>query len=416
MVRFRYCYGQWQWCDEEKDPGTDLNRIRGYCSRELSHMMDDLREWEKPFHDDVSRTFLEIMSEHSDHTWSMDKNDRYSLLLDGERYCIMQHDFDVVYGLFVLRQSGRGMYTLFQDRGFLNIQNGFGIWDALAMMDMEVLIAVDPYQMHDVLWIPSRVCRKDGYVLDNYPVYYPYSHRGIELSREKLFPGKDWDGKEPLPDYDRIFDYDWRDHLEEIRKDIDRKYPDTKMLLDLPTEEISFEEYVGKLIACGCEKENVREYLKPDDPNRKNLRIINHIRYVPEDAISCWRRPPFVRMRKRQDGSIVLSEDLSWKWPDYVELLAQVIGMMEGFSDDPATEERTGRPPGNGETVQTVWELVVVTASDEKADFTNVVCGFLLKDSVIECFDAEQAARRFSGELGKIKDLPRLMPLPERSV
>ena len=414
MVRFRYFYRQVTWRDEEKDPGTDLCRVRGYSHQDLAWMTDNWEESGKPFHDDVSREFLAIMSEHSDHTWGVDENDWYSLILDGDRYCIMQYDFAVVYGLFVLRQSRKGRYTLFQDRGFMNIQNKFSIWDALAMMETEVLIAVDPYEMHDVLWIPSRVCSMEGYLLDNFPVYYPYSFRGIELSREKLFPGKNKDGREMSLNYDGEFDYDWRDHLEEIRKDISMKYPDTKVLMELPAEEIGFGAFAEKLIGCGYGAEDIGEYLEPENPAREKLRIINHMRFLPEDAFSCWRRPPFVRMKKREDGSILLSEYLSWKWPNYLELLAQAVEIMEDTADDPESENHPNKLSKNRKTVQTVWELLVVTASDETVNFPDVICGFLLRDSVIECFDAEQAARMFAGELGKIKNLSQLLPLPER--
>lgn len=416
MVRFKFCYRQNEWRKEDKDPETDLQRVGNYSLTGLTYMIDDWEEGEKPFQDDMSRAFLGMMSEHSGHTWSMDEKDWYSILIDGERYCILEREFDVSYGLYVLRQSMFGRYTVFQSRGFYEADE-FSIWDALSMMKTEVLIAVDPFEMADMQWELERKLMSDGYVLENFPVYYPYSYKGIRLSKESAIRvGKGHDQQklnsaELLSMYH--FNRDWRDHLAEICKEIREQYPDTKPLMDLPAEEMGLEAFAGKLAGSGYSPEDISACLEPEKPGRSTLRIINHMLYIPDIENNLWRRPPFARLRIRSDGSILLAEELSCKWPDYVDLLAQVFDMIDDMKGNSVSESKAQSCSYGKEPVRVIRELVVVTGSDEEVDFSNVVCGFDLKRDVIECFDGAQAARLFARELRRISDLEKLPPLPE---
>lgn len=369
-----------------------------------------------PFRDAESLLFLR---ETYDITFVSD-DDWYSVMYEGSRSDIISLDKRIRFGLAAIDLSKEGKYVW-------HMSAEEQIWKILARMPFDILIAIKISEMG----LYGDYIRGVDYLIEN----YPYKDQTIEVTvkeslidrddfytpelgyRERhgygygLHRGRDGQYYCDKIDIDYAFQYYWKNDIEGIihkidslRKDrialtdtvriydifelgalLEQDRPNCIMGLDYQSglewlewqrkeKGMSEEEYNERLETARKEN-NYEEYLYFKD----KFKVICHLAFAPEET--AFRKLPMLMVDKKKDGTYLIHGDLTVKYPEFHELLEDVI------------RERSAE-----------WERFVLVVAGEELlysvnDIEHAVCGFRVLEDSVDVYDAYEGTQLFGEAL-----------------
>jgi len=306
------------------------------------------------------------------------ENDWYSVQLPYGRSHFCALSDEVKYGLTVLSNSRKGIYTTFVDVSeaaedcFYSEKIRPSVWDVLGTIDMEVYIAFPIRMLGLLLSIPIDV----PFLLEN----HLEDGREVEAWVSDTYHGTPVcaaDGRPQILNHFSDRRYRWTDDIDNVRRVIGQKTIN-HVPLCRKEERYSMSE-LNHLLGEGW----THVVLPPLLKQRSDITVVNHMLYRPCCPDS--RRPVCLRFRFCK-GIWTVEDEISTKWPDYEEHLYDALCMIaEGKNEQ--------------------WLYMVLDVNellDSAENFAKTVYGFAGTDTGIELLDAVETLRR----LDAILDLP----------
>lgn len=406
------------------DDETDFRRVVGYYKDQFYNLLDPwLDEEEKPpFRDPES---LRLLKESYGVTFVND-DDWYSVIAENRRMSISCLYEGIKFALAAVHCSRQGRYLRYWEATEK-------IWKVLADMPFDILLAVPVGEIN------IFSCITEG--ADCKLINFPYQNQRIEVNIKShcferddfyeavsdddecspgswLYRGKD--GKYYMDRFGAGYalQYYWKKDIEGIIKYAEQKnegriylarihqtyniyelgeilkkddnsilYPDYffhKHMYDRMYQEGELDEQeLQAAISELQESEEYKEYLY----FRDTFRVISHLETVPPDCLS--RKLPILMVDKNRDGTYFIHGTLTCKYPEFDELLHEMISMRNS----------------DRECYALIVDVDELLFSVE--DMKNTVCGFKVMADSLEIFDKKEGLRVFGEMLWEARDSGR---------
>lgn len=308
--------------------------------------------------------------------------------------CLPAISPEAKYGLTVIANSKRGVYTNLKEfLTFIEPESHMGrawggrtdsplIWDAFAEMAIDILLV---YRKKDLFCGEIPVERE--FILEN----YLRDGAPVEARVRDGWSGKceERDGVLYVPNMFYNQKYTWYQELDELQETLRNlncaAVPLAKGEFAMPDFRnmcgSGWDYYNGASGQLSWSEE------EEEDPLRQK-RILNHMDYLPDGPES--RRIVYLMIEKHGDGSYRLRESISVKYPDYGELVEEILSSFTV-------------PDG---------ELMVLPVDVNEqlscaADIEKAVCAFRVAGDVVETFGPEQGLLEFAALLQEARDSGR---------
>jgi len=295
--------------------------------------------------------------------------------------CIPAISSEAKYGLVVLENSRRGCYTpiveAFTDFEVeYRMEESIGgtpvnplVWQAFAKLDTDILLTFRKKDFSFAWDIPIEV----EFILENHPLNgVPTEvHVVNEFLRQPEQRNGEW--------YVQNFFYDWKyrwsedtaEILNVLRYEFACRPPLVKGLFPLSTFETMCrprKEIPPRCADCPCAQ-----------PEESPWQVLNHMDDLPEEGDS--RRLLYLIIEQHNDGTVRLGEDISVKYPSYLEMLEEAI--------------QTAKP----DCEVFVLPVDVNECMGRAEDIRKAVCAFRICGHTIETFGPADGLREFDKTL-----------------
>lgn len=374
----------------------------------LGTWRSDDREVHPPFRDQESQRLLK---ESYGVTFVSD-DDWYSVIVEGRRMAISCLYEGIKFGLLAIHCSRQGEYTIYQEVSD-------EIWKVLEKMPFDILLAVHIRKIGIFSSFPPE-CRV---------INFPYKNQKIEVDVIKKFDypdnfyevlkdddagmcqGKDKKYYMCRGDVKYYLQYYWKKDIKGIIQYIKKnnknrvylgrihqifdvfelgeilsKDENSIMLLDylfkknlynrLYQEGKMDEQKLQKAILKLQESKEYEEYLY----FRDTFKVINHLETVPPSPL--FRKLPILMVDKNKDGTYYIHGTLTYKYPEFHELLCKMILM---------------RNPDRDRYALVVDENELLFSA---RDMKDTMCGFKIMADSLEIFGKREGLQIF-GEVLK---------------
>lgn len=263
-----------------------------------------------PFRDEASMRFINEVDRAT-----VIEEEWYAMITPFGKTCLSALSGGSKYALTVIHNSRNGVYTEYYHAG----EN---VWKILGELPMNILIAVP---QGGVLYLDTRPIYQD-YILENY-IYEgrempAYVHNTIGL--EAYFK----DGCIHTHICDWSMKYSWDKDIPNVLAFIERQgLPRERLMED--SKEYGINEWLERIGRLQKFEEDEYGLYDEKDYNiekrldAEDIRIVNHMSYVPEMDIA--RRQPYIIVKRCVDGSYKLLGGMTIKLPEYEEVLEDVI-------------------------------------------------------------------------------------------
>ncbi|MCD7746648.1 MAG: hypothetical protein LUI13_15440 [Lachnospiraceae bacterium] len=395
-----------QMVEKEPDPQEGLEQFQRFFEAAT----------EPPFRDPESAGyFREVIRSELDEDWYSFPTPKHEPVWDSPRmaFCDLNNVHKIA--LLLIDNSRNGIYTPFQMACRLDDK----AWPYMVSLPFDILICME---QNSCGW---HVCRDVEYLVSG----YRYQGREIELTVTERVSLCEWeddyftelephlmygagyglcmgkDGKYYMDpwDFGNAVEYYWLNDLSDTIAHLAAgRGKRERLSLMEETEEYSLLDYVKlalrnpyrvsrmSAVSQALEEEEDKAWIysvssgefgmeESEFPDKETFRVINHLHSFQD--MMCRKLPMFL-VDKKADGSWSLGQTLTYKYPEFDELLAQVYCEMRS-----AEMER----------------YILVVDCEEKLygqeSFAHTVCGFLLKNDSMEVFGKELALNRFEDVL-----------------
>ncbi|MCD7885113.1 MAG: hypothetical protein LUI87_15655 [Lachnospiraceae bacterium] len=395
-----------QMVDEEPDPEEALNEF-------LNFFRPGRRA---PFRDPESAGyFREVIHAEMDEDWYSIPTPKHEPIWDSPRmaFCDLNNVHKIA--LLLINNSRKGIYTPYQLAGRMDDD----AWPYLASLPFDILICMERisnwshfssdveylvsgyrYQRKEIeLTVTERVSlceREDDFFTELEPHLMDGAGYGLCVGKDGNYYMDPWD-------FGRAVQYYWLNDLSDTIAHLAAGRGNREGLsLMGDAKEYSLLDYAKmslrspfRLSRMGAVnralgEEEDREWIysvssgefgmeESDFPDKEAFRIINHLYSVPDIQS---RKPLLLLADRHTDGSWSLGQMLTYKFPEFDELLAQVVD-----------ELRSPEPE----------RYVLAVDRDERMYgpecFEKTICGFLIKQNSLEVFGKDMALNRFEDAL-----------------
>lgn len=305
----------------------------------------------------------------------------YSRTTPEGKPCLPALSPEAQYGLVVVENSRNGIYTPIDNRfcvfetqrrmeGRASSHCGIPlVWDAFAAMDMDILLV---FRKKDFNFSWDIQLGND-FILENYHYGGAVVEAVVEETRIREEMGADGVLRVDNFFYDEKYVwYQEPKELLEVLSDLNLG------MLPLVRGELT----LGELYRLCDDNDDVeREDWKAGTGEAPWLkgRVLNHMDYRPEEPES--RRIVYMVVEKHPDGSYLLRNRTSGKYPEYIEMLDQVMELAV--------------PGGEILTLAVDVNEIMQCA----ADVNKAVCAFRVADEAVETFGRQEGLLVFEEAL-----------------
>ena len=297
--------------------------------------------------------------------------------------CIPAISPEAMYGLVVLENSRKGCYTPIEEaftdfeveqrmEGRMEDHHNPLIWQVFAQLDLDILLTFRKKEFSFAWEIPIE----EEFILENYPLNgVPTEVRVVH----DYFPEPELrDGEWCVQNFFYDLKYQWDEDADELLKTLEQELADRTPLLKGLFPLHTFEAM------CQSEESFNRIRDEQEAPPQFSWRVLNHMDRLPPQGES--RRLLYLIIETYDDGQYCLREEISVKYPNYMEMLSEAI--------------EAARP--DCETF--VMPVDVNECMGSAEDICKAVCAFRLHEGVIETFDKTEGLRVFERTLrGAVK-------------
>ncbi len=329
------------------------------------------------------------------------ENDWYSMVTYYGRTCLSALCSGTKYGLTVIANSKKGIYTTYKEVG----EN---VFQYLQGLKMDILIAYKKEDVSETGHLPFKIC---PYILEN----FEYEGKEVEaLVESGLDSVKELeDGTLKISPWQDKFAYNWLSDLSGVLDNLDAylcMLESTKVLMQ-PVKEFDYLEY-GNLIQshgtnviddfdCSMELELLEEEKSlltekereewfnritqmPDWEEREywhSVKIMNHLVEIPEESL--FKYLPYLVIKYIEKEGYFIYNDVSVKYPEF----------EEAFLDN------RERMLGNNFKLAIVLDVNNEVTKSEQV--IEVMYGFKFSEGRVEVFDKKTALVEFKDTLSK---------------
>lgn len=342
----------------------------------------------------------------------------YGLVTQEGKPCLPAISQEAKYGLTVIENSRRGVYTdivdeftEFQVEARMGDQSGRHgaiplVWDAFAALEVDILLFFRKKDFSFGWDIPL----KNGFLLENYP-----GEEGpieVQVRKDRFGDPVEENGVLQVSNFFYDQQYDWTREVGELLEELGElngfREPLVKGMMPLAEFQwmIGSEDYGRNWeLWEGKEQlgyENLMDYClenidlcdisavldaQGDQQRHAGTRVLNHMDYLPDSSSA--RRLAYLIIEKHDDGSYQLQSQISVKYPSYGEMLEEAMEMAI--------------PDGEVLVMPVNVEEIMMRAADIK----KALCAFRVAGNLIETFGKEEGLIEFAALLKEARDSGR---------
>ncbi|MCD7954363.1 MAG: hypothetical protein LUG93_01095 [Lachnospiraceae bacterium] len=400
---------------EEPDPEEALEQFQKFFTQAA----------EPPFRDPESAGyFREVIRGEMDDDWYSIPTPEHDKVWDSPRmaFCDLNNVHKIA--LLLINNSRKGIYTPFQLAGRIDDN----AWPYMASLPFDILICLQRMSSwghfsREVEYLVSNYCYKGKEMELTVTGRVSLSEREEDEFFTELEPhimygagyglciGKDGKYYMDTWDFKRATEYYWLNDIPDTIAHLEAEQKKTEpfhfmgeakeySLLDYAKLSLRSPFRLSRMSSASRAfgEEDETEWIcsvssgefgmeESEFPDIETFKVINQLYSLPDVQT---RKPVLFLVDRHADGSWSLGQTMTVKYPEFDELLAQVV-----------CELRTPDPE----------RYILVVDSDEKLygpdDFKDTICGFLLKQNSLEVLQKEIALKRFADALRRAESSGR---------